>query len=534
MDGKTLWLTGLALLAVVGGAAQADQIDVAANGGVGLVVVDATDGECSLREAMLAANGTPGNADCVIVTDGSGELRIALPAGAVFTLTDGPYAGAGANGLPLVTGTWVLAGNGAVIARQDTIDTDPFRLLQVAAGADLTLHAVTLRNGHAADGEPTQAGQCGGAIRNAGNLRVAASTITGNRAGTGGPLPGSANGQAGGGGNGGAICNEDGATLFITDSTLTANAAGDGGDASGGGMGFGGHAGRGGAIFSAGSLTVSHSVIADNQAGSGGDGLFAGGNGGDGGGVFSTDNATFTQTLIEQNIAGTGGAPGGTDGLGGGVTARSGTVQLLASAVVGNSSNGTAGGILIGDQGLVANSTLADNHAMVSGSAVFAWSATASVRLSYTTLAGVADVSVVGGTVGAELLIDHSILARPDAGPACDSGINLDSLGYNLASDTSCNLDATGDLPDTDAMLGALADYGGPTPTVAPLPGSSAIDAVPVPACATNVPAGVDPTLDQRGGTRPTGPACDIGALESGALDRIFADGFELPGQARL
>jgi hypothetical protein len=57
-----------------------------------------------------------------------------------------------------------------------------------------------------------------------------------------------------------------------------------------------------------------------------------------------------------------------------------------------------------------------------------------------------------------------------------------------------------------------LADNGGPTPTVALLPESPAIDAIPVSDCldADGAPL---PT-DQRGTARPQGAACDIGAFE--------------------
>jgi hypothetical protein len=60
---------------------------------------------------------------------------------------------------------------------------------------------------------------------------------------------------------------------------------------------------------------------------------------------------------------------------------------------------------------------------------------------------------------------------------------------------------------NVDPRLGPLAANGGPTLTQALLPGSPAIDAVP----ATG--AGC-PATDQRGVSRPQGPACDIGAFE--------------------
>jgi hypothetical protein len=72
---------------------------------------------------------------------------------------------------------------------------------------------------------------------------------------------------------------------------------------------------------------------------------------------------------------------------------------------------------------------------------------------------------------------------------------------------------------DGDPALGALADNGGPTQTMRPLPGSPVIDAI---AC-TDAPA-----TDQRGVPRPQFVQCDIGAVEySVADDTVFADGFD-------
>jgi hypothetical protein len=61
-----------------------------------------------------------------------------------------------------------------------------------------------------------------------------------------------------------------------------------------------------------------------------------------------------------------------------------------------------------------------------------------------------------------------------------------------------------------------LANHGGPTKTLTLVPGSPAVDAVPTAQC-TDVD-GHPLATDQRGVTRPQGPACDIGAfaLEAG------------------
>jgi hypothetical protein len=83
----------------------------------------------------------------------------------------------------------------------------------------------------------------------------------------------------------------------------------------------------------------------------------------------------------------------------------------------------------------------------------------------------------------------------------------LPSAGHNIDSDGSCDFNDPTDLSNLDPLLGPLQDNGGPTPTHALLPGSPAIDAIPLAAC-------YDHDADQRGVARPQGSACDIGALE--------------------
>jgi hypothetical protein len=83
------------------------------------------------------------------------------------------------------------------------------------------------------------------------------------------------------------------------------------------------------------------------------------------------------------------------------------------------------------------------------------------------------------------------------------------SLGHNYSNDASDGgfLSAVGDIvnPGEDPLLGPLADNGGPTFTHELLPGSPAIDAAD---------PNDFPETDQRGITRPQGPAPDIGAFE--------------------
>jgi hypothetical protein len=88
----------------------------------------------------------------------------------------------------------------------------------------------------------------------------------------------------------------------------------------------------------------------------------------------------------------------------------------------------------------------------------------------------------------------------------CNTG--LTSAGYNLDSDTSCGLNATGDITNTDPLLGPLTNDGGVW--VHPLlEGSPAIDA--------GDPAfSPPPEYDQRGPGFPRviGGRVDIGAYE--------------------
>ena len=105
--------------------------------------------------------------------------------------------------------------------------------------------------------------------------------------------------------------------------------------------------------------------------------------------------------------------------------------------------------------------------------------------------------------------------------PSPKRGISI-SLGHNLFSDVPNLTVAPTDLVNTNPLLGPLADNGGPTQTMALLPGSPAIDAgVAV--------AGV--TTDQRGIARPQGTTPDIGAFESRGFTITVVSGNHQTGQ---
>lgn len=85
-------------------------------------------------------------------------------------------------------------------------------------------------------------------------------------------------------------------------------------------------------------------------------------------------------------------------------------------------------------------------------------------------------------------------------------------MGNNIEDTDTCGFAASGDQPNTDPLLGPLADNGGETQTHILLPGSPAVDEETNTGC---------PSIDQRDVSRPINGAgvslalCDIGAVEA-------------------
>jgi hypothetical protein len=116
------------------------------------------------------------------------------------------------------------------------------------------------------------------------------------------------------------------------------------------------------------------------------------------------------------------------------------------------------------------------------------------------------------------LTLANSIVAynRSEYEPGgTDCSGDMTSLGYNLDSDDSCDLNAEGDQPSADPLLAPLGDYGGPTETHALQAGSPALDQGSCQATGA--------VADQRGLGRPfdltnvadADDGCDVGAFEA-------------------
>lgn len=220
------------------------------------------DGNCSLEEAIQAAN-TQAPVDACPA--GTGNDTIVLAAGATYALTTLNNTNVtGADGLPFITGSITIEGNGATITR--AAGAPAFRMTDVTSGANLSLHNVTV-TGFEAPAFPGFPG-AGGAIFSVGALTITDSTISDNRAdGPGGGVDA----------RGGGIF--DGGTLTMTNSTVTGNTA----------VGTGGSVG-GGIIIRPGTTTV---LTSDTFAG----------NSGNNGSDIETEALALT---ITDTIMGTG------------------------------------------------------------------------------------------------------------------------------------------------------------------------------------------------------------------------------------
>ncbi len=107
--------------------------------------------------------------------------------------------------------------------------------------------------------------------------------------------------------------------------------------------------------------------------------------------------------------------------------------------------------------------------------------------------------------------IANSILSGNPQGNAV--GLLTDG-GYNLSSDASVVLSATGSLTNLNPKLGPMGMFGGYSEVVLLLPDSPAIDAIP---------AALSVATDQRGIARPFNGNADIGAFEAAEGDNLIS-----------
>jgi len=268
---------------------------------------------------------------------------------------------------------------------------------------------------------------------------------------------------------GGVYVNDADASAFLSGGQIFSNTA------TGFGVGGGVYVGQG-------SVTLNGSQVLSNAAGSGG-------------GLYLYESNAMLSGQIRGNIV---------NSFGGGVYISHGSVVLHGAQIVSNTASvWYGGGMYVSGAVTVSlvNSTVSHNESNRNGGGLYVSDGT--VAITYTTIAsntassGTDGIHQAGGTVA---LLD-SIVASNSAANCAGT---LASHGHNLDSGATCGFTATGDLTNTNPLLGPLTEENGSW--VHPLlMGSPAIDAG---VCVTGI------TADQRGVSRPSGDGCDIGAYE--------------------
>lgn len=256
----------------------------------------------------------------------------------------------------------------------------------------------------------------------------------------------------------------------------------------------------GGAIYvdEEGNTTITGSTLSDNASA-------------DYGGAVSDDAGSYvevSQSTLDGNVA--------TSDEGGAIFADDNAeLYVIDSTLAHNAANGSGGyGGAIdvgsymdsnGSTGSIVDSTLADNSAEYGGG-LYSYGSSVDVESStfaYNQLAHGSAADDGGGffTNGSTLESSDSIYAD-NQGDQCAGDAVTYSGGYNLDSDSSCDLYAIGDLKDATANLLPLGSYGGPTQTVLPAGSSPAVGGG----------GSSCPGNDQRGLAVPAGAVCAIGA----------------------
>ena len=260
--------------------------------------------------------------------------------------------------------------------------------------------------------------------------------------------------------------------------------------------------GDGGGIYNSGTLSLVHVVVLGNTAMIGG-------------GIFNEGSLSLSDVFISGNSASAG--PGG--GL---FNDSPSAVNLSNVTLSNNTASGYSGGIHHQGSGptQLTNVTFSNNTAHIGGAMTI--TAVASANFINSTITNNHKDAVAGSAVGGIAdygtisMVNTIIYGNDDAN--CGVAGTLKSLGYNIDGGATCLAPAIAqpsDHPNTNPLLGPLANNGGYVPTHALLVGSPAIDA------GTNMGC---PATDERGVARPqpAGGKCDIGAYEYIHIFNIF------------
>jgi len=285
---------------------------------------------------------------------------------------------------------------------------------------------------------------------------------------------------------GGAVRVTAGSTLSILDSTFTGNSA---------------TWGLGGAILNQGTVTITNSSFTGNTASAGG--VIA--NYGDT--VEVPPTVTITNSTFNNNLANSGGV----------VYTSNGVATFISSTFDNNSGSGYAGVVRsVGSSLTIINSTLSNNYSDFSGAIGAQVNSTLSIANSTFTgnWSGRGPANITSTENTTVRLVNTILSGNASQNSMCLMGSGATATGPftndggSFSTDFSCP--GVPRVSADDLKLDVLADNGGPTKTIALLPGSAAIGAGIVAACNSAPVSGVDQRGQSRGAT-----SCDSGAFET-------------------
>jgi trimeric autotransporter adhesin len=414
-----------------------------------------TPNDCSLREAVLAANQNLGEADRIVLPNRRRPYELEQPG----TGEDGAMTG----DLDLNNDRVRIVHPGRGRATIDANELD--RVFELYAEALLQRLVVTGGRNPGAEG---------GGIRAGADLKLLRSRITGNR-------------NLGSG----AGISVNGGLLTLSRSTVSNNQSTDAAGFTGGGIQAIGDAdvvirrsrivgnqstGDGGGLYlGAGSARVLDTTIANNQAPFGGGGIHT--------------DASLPVVIRDSTLS-----DNETSGEGGGIEAFS-RVVVTNSTLAGNVAFDDGGGIYGGSDVTLNAVTVTRNVADSNGDSI----------------------GTGGGlyyAIAPGFEVENSLIALNRVGDGtrndcyADPSDPFDSLGHNLLSSlgpsTSClGFEHPSDRVRANPRIGKLANNGGPTKTIALKAKSAAVD---------TAKRATAPNRDQRGVKRDRRP--DIGAFE--------------------
>ncbi len=458
-------------------------------------------GVALLQPTPVAAAGSVGNGTPASCTEAALDAALADSGTVTFN------CGAAMHTIVLTKGRNI---NAAVIVDGDHRVTlsggGTTRLFSVTAAGVLTLKNLTLMDGAGDSGAVYNAGTFTversawnnhqrGAIYNAGGSVTVRNNIFHNNVnGQGGAIVNENGGELtvtdaifrenriSGSGNGGAIYNSSQSTATLRDLFFLENQAADG---------------SGGGFYNGGTMVAERVTLEENRAYSGG-------------GIYNGGNLILRDSHLKSNTA--------TGNFGGGIahfnqTSSTSRLEISNSTLDNNVSLQSGGGLFFSGALAVlqaTNVTLANNTASSQGGGgLFATNGTA-------TLTNVTfNANISGATTGHGIenssnapasitLINTLVVGGGCMGAISDGGGNLQY------PDASCGAA----IPSANPELGSFGNNGGLTPTYPIGENGPAHDAAINAAC---------PATDQRGVLRPPLATCDIGAFEWGAKPLLTA-----------